>query len=184
MTGNAASYRVRTMSKPSEPSARGSSRSGPRAWLLAAAALLVFAPRVWNRGGQPHWFTLAQTPLDRPSPAAAAQWKFLTESLAVLPPGATYTIFAPTLDEEMNLFAMSIGLHVARGHLPVPSSYLGVPYPGGGAGADYALDYGCGRAASPAYENVVRVWGGCVAHMTRSARSGPPPAALPKAAKP
>lgn len=154
------------MANPDERDPVASARRAIRVWLAAGLLLLAFAPRVWKRGGRPSWFELAKTPLDRPSPAAAAQWTFLSDALRVLPNGATYTIFAPSMDDEMNLFMMSLGLYVERGHTPVPSSYLGMEYPGRGAGADYALDYGCGKTASAAYEPVARVRGGCVARST------------------
>jgi len=136
-----------------------------RAWLFAAALLLAFAPSIWRREGTPGWFGLAQTPLDRVSPAAAAQWTFLSDALRTMPRGrgATYTLFAATPEEEMNLFMMSLGLYVERGHRPLPRSYFGVDFPGRGAGAEYVLDYGCGRTDPAAYELVARVRGGCVA---------------------
>ena len=137
-----------------------------RSWLAAGAVLLAFAPQTWSRGGQGSWFAPAETPLDRASPAAAAQWRFLSDALPALPPGATYTILAPTRDAEMNLFMMSLGLYVARGHLPIPSSYFGVDWPGRGEGADYVLDYGCRQTAPAPAETAVRVRGGCVLRST------------------
>lgn len=135
-------------------------------WLAAAAVLLVFAPRTWARGGRGNWFAAAETPLDRPSPEAAAQWRFLSDALAVLPAGATYTILAPTRDAEMNLLMMSLGLYVPRGHLPIPSSYFGVGWSGRGQGAEWALEYGCRETAPDPHEAsgrvLVRVRGGCV----------------------
>jgi len=145
-----------------KPTGRGVNRS----WLAAGAVLLAFAPQAWSRGGRGSWLAPAETPLDRASPVAAEQWRFLSDALPKLSAGATYTILAPTRDAEMNLFMMSLGLYVVRGHLPIPSSYFGVDWPGRGAGADYVLDYGCGQAAAAPSGTTVRVRGGCVLRST------------------
>ncbi|HEY6146562.1 MAG TPA: hypothetical protein VIZ69_02655 [Thermoanaerobaculia bacterium] len=131
-------------------------------WALAGIFLLAFAPRVWSRGNPARLFTLAETPIDRPSPEGAAQWAFLSESLKHLPQGASYTIRAGDGDQEMNLFMMSLGLY--QGHMPYPNSYFGIPIPGYAANADFVLSYRCaGAGAGPgANALVARVRGGCV----------------------
>jgi hypothetical protein len=137
-------------------------------WAIAGIVLLAFAPRVWSRGSPARLFSLAETPIDRPSPDAAAQWVFLSDSLKHLPRGASYTIRADTGDEEMNLFMMSLGLY--EGHLPYPNSYFGVPIPGYAANADFVLAYGCGGAGRGANVLVARVRGGCVERAAKKPR--------------
>ena len=131
-------------------------------WALTGTALLAFAPRVWNRGHPARLLSLAETPIDRPSPEGAAQWVFLSEARKHLPPGASYTIRAGNGEEEMNLFMMSLGLY--QGHMPYPNSYFGIPIPGYAANADFVLSYRCagGEASGDANALVARVRGGCV----------------------
>ena len=147
------------------PGRRADGARGAAIWTAAGILLLVFAPRVWSRGG-PARLSLAETPIDRPSPEAAAQWVFLTESQKHLPPGASYTIRADEPDDEMNLFMMSLG--VCQGHLPYPNSYFGIPIPGHAAHADFILDYRCGSDASDGRALVARVRGGCVERQTKT----------------
>ena len=134
-------------------------------WTAAGILLLAFAPRVWSRGG-PARLSLAETPIDRPSPDGAAQWVFLTESRKHLPQGATYTIRADGPDDEMNLFMMSLGIY--EGHLPYPNSYFGIPIPGHAANADFVLDYRCGSVGAGGRQLVARVRGGCVERLTKT----------------
>jgi len=151
----------------------GASTGMTRGWLAAALILLLFAPLVWKRGGRGGWFEIAETPLDRPSPSGAQQWRFLSDTLAVVPPGASYTIFAPTPDEEMNLFMMSLG--VCLGRRPLPHSYFGHVSSVYSDNAEYVLDFGC-RTPLPSdhpVERVVQVRHGCVAKRKRSAASAP-----------
>jgi len=155
----------------------GASTGMTRGWLAAALLILLFAPLVWKRGGRGGWFEIAETPLDRSSPSGAQQWRFLSDALQVVPPGGSYTIFAPTPDEEMNLFMMSLGVCVGR--RPFPHSYFGVVTPGYSENADYVLDFGCrapARASRP-IERLVGVRHGCVAKRKPSAapdRGAPP----------
>jgi hypothetical protein len=108
-------------------------------WLLGASLLLVFPIRLWIRAAPPDLLARPTTPVDQTDGAAARQWIFLRKVRTVLPPGATYTVIAPTRDVEMNLFMMSLGLlPEAEG---LPSSYHGVPTPKIGSRARYVLAY-------------------------------------------
>jgi hypothetical protein len=107
-------------------------------WLAGAMLLLVFPIRSWIRYAPRDLLPRTVTPLDGSDPTAARQWLFLWQARTAVPPGATYTVTAPTSDAEMNLFMMSLGL-LPEG-LGLPTSYYGFRTPAG-AHARYVLTY-------------------------------------------
>ena len=109
------------------------------AWLAGSLLLLLFPARFWIREASRDALSAPVTPLDRTDDAAARQWIFLRRAATIIPPGATYTVIAPTLDVEMNLFMMSLGL--LPGARPMPSSYYEIPAPNVGSRARYVLAY-------------------------------------------
>lgn len=133
--------------------------SAARILTVAAWLLLLFAPAVWKRGSPSRLFALAETPLDRPSPAAALQWTFLSDAAARIPPTAGYTVVALDPDAELNLYMMSFGLF-PRG-VAYPTSYYGHPLDWGQR-AEWILDYGCRFAGATDRSLVHRVRGGCI----------------------
>ena len=121
--------------------------------------LLVFPLVRWASAPSGTRIGLPQTPLDRSTPWSAALWRFLVHAREFVPKGATFTVFAPDLRAEMELFMMSIGLLPDR--VPVPASYFGNPLPERGAQAKYVLVFRCGPAPGGG-TLVARVPDGCV----------------------
>jgi hypothetical protein len=145
-------------STPRRPRSRTS--GAIRVWTFCGGVLLLFGPSLWRREGSAAVFTAAETPIDRPSLSAAAQWRFLSDARTHVEKGESFTIAARDPSDEMNLYMMSIGIFA--GHFIYPNSYFGIGIPGYAAHADVVLDFGCLHADEPDRDLRAKVRGGCV----------------------
>jgi len=114
-----------------------------RVWLLGAIAVLVAGPAIrWT-----HSIQRPLSPTENDQPQLAAYWHFLADARRVVPKGASYTIKAPTPDDETQLFMLSQGLF---GDLdPHPATYNWQPT-GDGANAKVVLVYGSAECPADA----------------------------------
>ncbi len=104
-----------------------------RLWMIGAIAVLIACAARWRHvqlRANP-----APTELDQPQ--LAAYWHFLADARRFVPKGSSYTIHAPTPDDETQLFFLSQGMY---GDVePKPRTYVWQPQPGGGK---YVLVFG------------------------------------------
>lgn len=112
--------------------------SMPAIWLIAATAAL--AAGLW-RSRLPFRAALhvPVTPLDYSNERLADLWHFVDDARNHVPAGATFTVLAPDLDDEMFMYMVSLGLLDRQ--VGLPSSYFGAPQPSG-RDARYVLAYG------------------------------------------
>lgn len=112
-----------------------------RLWTIGAVVVLIACAARWThfqwRAGA------APTELDQPQ--LAAYWHFLEGARRYVPKGASYTIHAPTPDDETQLFFLSQGLYPDAD--PKPRTYVWQPQPGGGK---YVLVYGSAECPADA----------------------------------
>ena len=85
-------------------------------------------------------FHSPETPLDLTSRHGARLWAFLMEASDAIPAGASYTVEAEDLGDEMTLYMLSLGIFFKQKALP--SSYFGVATPDLGRRARFVLVYG------------------------------------------
>jgi hypothetical protein len=111
-----------------------------RAWLIAALVVLAGPLATWTTFLRTHHLEMPASPTENDQPQLAAYWRFLAAARPIVPAGSSYTIRAPTADDETQLFMLSAGLYADV--TPRPATYLWQPQPGGGRDAKYILVYG------------------------------------------
>lgn len=111
-----------------------------RVWLGGALVLAVAIGASWVRFFRAHDLARPASPIDIAQPNFAAYWRFLHAAKRVVPDGSSYTIHAPSAEDETQLFVISAGLYGAV--TPYPRTFVWTPQPGGGAAAKYVLVYG------------------------------------------
>ena len=130
-----------------------------RIWLLGAIAVLAGPAVMWCNFLRQHRIERYASPTEVLQPQLASYWHFLAAARRVVPAGSSYTIKAPTRDDETQLFMLSSGLFADV--TPYPATYVWTPQPGGGREAKYVLVYG--SAECPADAPLMRpVKGGAV----------------------
>ena len=108
-----------------------------RLWIIGAIAVLIGPAVRWTDFLRTHRIERPASPTENDQPQLAAYWRFLADARQFVPKGSSYTIKAPTTDDETQLFFLSQGLY---GDVePRPSTYVWQPQPGGGK---YVLVYG------------------------------------------
>lgn len=132
-------------------------------WLIATALLFLPGIHFWTGPKAPP-IRKPETPLDLMRPEAAAHWRFARAAGPHLPPRSTYTVTAPTRDEEMSVFMISVGLITHATGLA--TSYFSVHHPQFGNRAEYILAYAC-AGAEPTAQLVTYAPGGCVFRRSR-----------------
>ena len=131
-----------------------------RAWLLAALVLLAGPFAFWNEIDPLDRWHEPRSPLDRTNGQFAPQWRFLEQARAQVPPGVTFTLWAPTPDDEMAMFMMALALY--PNDAPLPSSYWGRTRDEYGDRARLILSYRCDQRKERALVLVRRLGDGCV----------------------
>ena len=130
-----------------------------RVWLIGAIAVLLGPAVRWTDFLRTHRIERPASPTENDQPQLAAYWRFLADARRVVPPRVSYTIKAPTADDETQLFMLSQGLFGDCD--PRPATYNWQPQSGGGRDAKYVLVYG--TADCPADAPLMRpVKGGAV----------------------
>ncbi len=119
-----------------------------RIWLIAALVVLTGPLVTWSGFLRGHSLQVPQSPTENDQPQLAAYWRFLASARPIVPAGSSYTIKAPTADDETQLFMLSAGLYADV--TPYPSTYVWQPQPGGGSEARYVLVYGSPECPSDA----------------------------------
>lgn len=112
----------------------------PRVWLIGALLVLAGPVRTWTSFLRTHRLEVPVSPTENDQPQLAAYWRFLAAARPIVPAGSSYTIKAPTADDETQLFMLSAGLYADV--TPRPATYLWQPQAGGGSDAKYILVYG------------------------------------------
>jgi hypothetical protein len=111
-----------------------------RVWLVGALLVLAGPVATWSNFLRTHHLERPASPTENDQPQLAAYWRFLAAARPVVPAGSSYTIKAPTPDDETQLFMLSAGLYADV--TPYPATYLWQPQPGGGRDAKYILVFG------------------------------------------
>jgi len=111
-----------------------------RAWIAGAIAVLLGPAATWTTFLRTHRIERPASPTENDQPQLAAYWRFLASARKFVPAGSTYTIHAPSPDDETQLFMLAEGLYGDA--QPRPATYLWQPQPGGGRDAKYVLVYG------------------------------------------
>lgn len=111
-----------------------------RVWLISAFVVLAGPLVTWSSFLRNHPLRVPASPTENDQPQLAAYWRFLASARPIVPPGSSYTIKAPTPDDETQLFMLSAGLYADT--TPYPATYVWQPQPGGGREAKYVLVYG------------------------------------------
>ena len=111
-----------------------------RVWLIGALIVLVGPLVTWSSFLRTHALQRPESPTDNDQPQLAAYWRFLAAARPIVPKGSSYTIKAPTPDDETQLFMLSAGLYADV--VPYPATYVWQPQPGGGREAKYVLVFG------------------------------------------
>lgn len=111
-----------------------------RVWLAGALIVLAGPLVTWSSFLRMHPLQRPESPTDNDQPQLAAYWRFLAAARPIVPKRSSYTIKAPTPDDETQLFMLSAGLYADVE--PYPATYVWQPQPGGGREAKYVLVYG------------------------------------------
>jgi len=111
-----------------------------RVWLIGAIVVLCGPLVTWSSFLRTHRIEVPASPTENDQPQLAAYWRFLAAARPLVPAGSSYTIKAPTPDDETQLFMLSAGLYADV--TPYPATYVWQPQPGGGSEAKYVLVYG------------------------------------------
>jgi hypothetical protein len=119
-------------------SARIGRRVSTAVWILGTLSLLAVTLARWIAA--PPSLAVPWTPVDRTNALYARQWMLVLKAHEVIPAGQTYTAIASDPDSEMLLYMLSLDLFTD--HVPIPSSYFRVAFPGGAA-ARYVIAYDC-----------------------------------------
>ncbi len=128
-------------------------------FLAGATAVLAVGIFTFRMPSPAHLFHVPATPLDSTNPRLARLWSFLLEVRDKIPEGASYTLIAPDMDDEMALYMLSLG--ILYKHTALPSSYFGSARPEG-VRARYVLAYGGARDATRGALPVFRARDGVV----------------------
>ena len=129
-------------------------------WILGASVVLAVGVHCSRLPPIPLVFRPPQTPIDLTSPHGAGLWQFLIQVRDAVPAGASYTVQAPSVDDEMNLYMLSLGLLFRQEALP--SSYYGIATPDPGRRARFVLVYGAAGARVGRGRLVRKIEGGAV----------------------
>jgi len=116
-----------------------------RLWVIGAIAVLIGPAMRWSDFLRTHRIERSASPTENDQPQLAAYWRFLVDARRFVPKGSSYTIVAPTPDDETQLFFLSQGLY---GDVePKPRTYVWQPQPGGGK---YVVVYGSAECPADA----------------------------------
>ena len=119
-----------------------------RVWLVGTLALAVAIAASWVRFFREHDLVRPDSPIDIAQPNFAAYWRFLHDARRIVPDGSSYTIHAPSAEDETQLFVISAGMYGAV--TPYPRTFVWTPQAGGGAEATYVLVYGSANCPADA----------------------------------
>jgi hypothetical protein len=109
-------------------------------WIVGALIVLTGPLVTWSSFLRTHRLEIPASPTENDQPQLAAYWRFLAAARPFVPAGSSYTIKAPTPDDETQLFWLSAGLYADV--TPYPATYVWQAQPGGGSEAKYVLVYG------------------------------------------
>ena len=107
-------------------------------WIVFSWIMLLIPAWSWLSIDR-EWLEPPESPVIRVRWDYGVQWRFLEEAPHSVLPGSSYTIRAATPEQEMSLFAMSLGLCTRR--TPLPTSYFSQPTPEDGNRAEYVLAF-------------------------------------------
>ena len=134
--------------------------SRSRGWLAATLLLLAFPLADFIRLPAGEWFRRPETPFDRTNADLHAQWALLLAARDHLPRDASFTVRAPSPDQEMSLFMLSLGL-LGWEHAR-PTSYWGASLPEEGGRTRFVLSLGPPLADERGLRLLQRLDTGCV----------------------
>jgi hypothetical protein len=123
-----------------------------RAACCAAVLLALFPLSFWIRIPPRDWLVTPVTPIDRTPSIDPAQWTAVWAVRSMIPEGKGVGVIAPTPDETMTLYMISVA--VLTNETVFPRWYFGVDYREIYQNAEYVIAFRC---TDPGLANAHRI---------------------------
>lgn len=117
-----------------------------------AVLVALFPVAFWLRIPRADWLVTPVTPVDRTPGIDRAQWTALWEVRSLIPEGKGVALVAPTPEETMTLYMISVG--VLTKNTLFPRWYFGVDYRAIAENAEYVIAFRC---TDPVLGGAVRI---------------------------